>query len=99
MASIVSGPGREVGVEQAGAIVEVDLPDAHDVEHREEAELDARAGLFVGLADAPCSTVSPSSMKPAGKVHRPWRGSMLRRHSSTWSSQTGTVPTTLSGFS
>ena len=38
-------------------------------------------------------------MKPAGSVHNPYRGSMLRRHSSTASRHTGTVPTTLSGFS
>ena len=38
-------------------------------------------------------------MKPAGSVQNPRRGSMLRRHSSTLPSNTGTVPTTLSGFS
>ena len=38
-------------------------------------------------------------MKPAGSVHLPQRGSMLRLHSSTWSPQYGTVPTTFSGFS
>jgi len=38
-------------------------------------------------------------MKPAGSVQNPLRGSMLRRQSSTLPSNTGTVPTTLSGFS
>ena len=45
------GAGREVGVEQAGPVEQVDLADAHDVEHREQAlQLDAGAGFLVGLA-------------------------------------------------
>ena len=98
---MVSGPGVEVGVEHPGAVEEVHLADAHHVEHREQAlQLDVRAGLLDrSRAARPAAVVSPSSMKPAGSVQKPWRGSMLRRHSSTWSSQTGTVPTTFSGFS
>ena len=72
-ASIVSGPGVEVGVEQARAVEQVHLADAHHVEQREQAlQLDARAGfLDRSRAARPASVVSPSSMKPAGSVHKP----------------------------
>jgi hypothetical protein len=48
---------------------------------------------------APWAVDSSSSMKPAGNVHLPQRGSMLRLHSSTLSPSTGMVPTTFIGFS
>ena len=47
---------------------------------------------------APSSTDSRSSMKPAGIVQYPRRGSMARRQSSTRSSQVQTAPTTIFGF-
>jgi len=37
-------------------------------------------------------------MNPAGKVQKPRRGSMARRHSSTWERQVGSTPATMLGF-
>ena len=47
---------------------------------------------------APAGTDSPFSRKPAGSVHRPYRGSIARRHSSTRSCHSGRQPTTTFGF-
>ena len=48
----------------------------------------ARASSSVSRT-APADTDSPFSRKPAGSVHRPYRGSIARRHSSTRSSHSG----------
>jgi hypothetical protein len=72
----------------------------HVDETEQPAQFDVGSGFLVGFALGPRLVVSASSMKPAGSVHLPRRGSILRLHSSTRpSSITGRVPTTLSGFS
>src|SRR5450755_3606120 len=43
-------PGREIAVEESGTVVEVQLPDANDIEHCEQAlQFDACAGFLDGF--------------------------------------------------
>ena len=48
---------------------------------------------------APCCTDSPFSMKPAGMVQKPWRGSIARLHIRILPSTSMTQPAMMRGFS
>jgi hypothetical protein len=78
------GAGGRSACRAAGAVEEVHLAGAHHVQHREQRPAVRCAHRLPRRSRAaPSAVLSPSSRKPAGSVHRPWRGSMLRRHSST----------------
>jgi hypothetical protein len=77
--------GVEGVAEQAGAVEEMDLADAITLRMLSRPSSSNRAPASSWVSRAAPWAVIPSSMKPAGSVHLPQRGSMLRLHSSTLS--------------
>jgi len=76
--------GREFEIQQFGPEQQVYLADVGQVVQVYSSPMRTRALASSSVSRAAASAVvSPFSMNPAGSVHKPWRGSMARRQSST----------------